>query len=100
MPTAASTARNTLVTSGLRHIVVSSVGAMSREDPATGKRRLDSIGWRRWYETMCFVGHEDGGYIEADVSRQVSPKVSRWGLHGDTEKDLPPTPDLVMDEIH
>lgn len=60
--------RNTLVSKGDRHIVVSSVGAFF---PGAGKP-IQEIGCDRFYECMLFVGERDkDGYIDANVSWQL-----------------------------
>ena len=68
--------RNTLVTKGRRHIVVSTVGNMfhAREPEP------DTIGHDRMYETLVFVGQTEGAYIEADVGRQISTSPMRWEI--------------------
>jgi hypothetical protein len=87
--------RNTLVSDGDRHIVVSTVGAyfspLDEEKPST-------IGWERDYETMAFRAKpDDSTYHDADVSRQVALD-SNWTL-----KITPKNEDRIdnlADEMH
>lgn len=70
--------RNTLVIdkdTG-KGIVISSVGQLLNY---FDKRQYIEIGARRYYETMVFVAKEKGGYIEADVGKQIfSPDGMQW----------------------
>lgn len=62
--------RNTLIEDKGRYIVVSSVGALPVRDKNGNRTKFREIGFKRYYETMIFVGHEDGILIEADVTKQ------------------------------
>lgn len=87
--------RNTLVTFGDRQIVVSTVGNYR---PGLD-RKVETIGWKRYYETMVFEAKEDHGYIEIDVEKEVDfPGV--WGICADKPEDLPDTVDTEADKMH
>lgn len=88
--------RNTLLTNGARHLVVSSVGNLVID------RKIDSVGHERWYETMVWRGHQDGPYIEMDVDHEVNWNTEKlpWGIFGKTPDDLPKDVDAVMDRQH
>ncbi|PTL35532.1 hypothetical protein CLG94_09695 [Candidatus Methylomirabilis limnetica] len=59
--------RNTLLENGKEGIVVSTVGAFR------SKEALDTIGaGGRYYETMAFKSKNEGPYVEADTSEQLS----------------------------
>lgn len=62
--------RNTLVSSGDKHIVVSTVGNY-RETDKDGRERGRRIGSDRYFETMVFRGNKDGKYIDADISIEL-----------------------------
>lgn len=68
--------RNTLLEYKDKKIVVSTVGHYVNSDG-----QIDTIGLERWYETMCFEGCEEGGYIEADVCQEI-PIAQEWGIWG------------------
>ena len=59
--------RNTLLENTVTgaKIVVSTVGLMR------GPEGYETIGYKRYFETMAFAGEHDGRYIDANVSRQV-----------------------------
>lgn len=101
--------RNTLVTDGDRHIIVSTVGncrpsRMSHDGRGPGGQtrpriiiREDAIeiGLDRFYETMIFAGVAEGSYIEADVSRQLSCE-EPWSIPG----PLLESSDMQADMMH
>jgi hypothetical protein len=88
--------RNTLVSDGKEHIIVSSVGAYR----AMG-RDIDKIGCNRFYETMVFRGVKEGPYIDIDVQEQIPlPDDLEWGIFGEKVEDLPRDSDNKMDDIH
>lgn len=92
--------RNTLVSDGAQHVVISSVGCMENWDKASPEK-IDTIGHERYYETMVFRGHKEGPYIESDVSNQISiPGDYEWGIFGKKMADLPDDVDMKMDAIH
>lgn len=80
--------RNTLLESGNRRIVVSTVGNFHYE----GKPK--TIGFERYYETMAFEAMKQGVYWEADVSKQICFN-SNWALN-ECEQET----DLKADEMH
>jgi hypothetical protein len=75
--------RNTLLEYNNTRVVISTVGAMYARDPydISGKKRLQTIGYKRFYETMAFMAKEENGYIEADVSREIHFD-SDWAIGG------------------
>lgn len=80
--------RNTLIEYKNKKWVVSTVGAMVIENEYT------EIGYKRWYETMAFVGEEKNGYIDAKVSQEI-PFDNEWGIFGDTwEQVLETSPNI------
>ena len=85
--------RNTLLVNGRRKIVVSTVGNMSRN------RKLETIGYNRYYETMAFVAHKEGAYWEADVSKELSFE-SDWAICAESAEKLPEDVDNVADRMH
>ena len=89
--------RNTLLEYGNKKIVVSTVGNYINLD---GK--VDTIGLDRWYETMCFKGKEENGYIEADIFEPIDIN-NEWGIWGKTWQDVLeqfPLVDNRADEMH
>lgn len=70
--------RNTLVSDGERHVVISTVGGYCPSSDPRGAPQ--TIGIARHYETMAFVGHQEGAYIEADVGRQVHLVDEDWSI--------------------
>jgi len=65
---------NTLIELRDTRIVVSTVGVM--EDPLDG-RKFSEVGAYRHFETMAFHAKFEGGFWDADVSREVQFN-SRW----------------------
>ena len=89
--------RNTLISDGTRHIIVSSVGNFWPTDD----RGPDRVDRQRWYQTRVFVGHREGPYIEADVEKEVClPDNIEQGIYGESADDLPEGVDNIADEIH
>jgi len=89
--------RNTLISDGTRHIIVSSVGNFWPTDD----RGPDRVDRQRWYQTRVFVGHREGPYIEADVEKEVClPDNIEQGIYGESVDDLPEDVDNIADEIH
>lgn len=68
--------RNTLLSSGDRHIVVSTVGAYRGGRSKT----ITEIGLDRFYETMAFVAEKQGAYLDAVVGKQVCFDSKRWAI--------------------
>ena len=90
--------RNTLLEYNDRKWVVSTVGTYrNRED------KIDSVGHRRWYETLAFEAVEASGYIEADIMKQIFFD-SEWGIWGDSWEEVCDncngTPDNVANDMH
>lgn len=63
--------RNTLLEYGVTKIVVSTVGAMREYTPETTKKGYETIGHKRYFETMVFHAEYDGTYWDTDVQHQV-----------------------------
>ena len=91
--------RNTLLTKGNRHIVVSTVGDMMGER----FEGVESIGYcdkPRFYETMVFRGQVDAPYIEMDVSHQLYTDGLEWAICATDAKSLPADADIQADAMH
>ena len=90
--------RNTLLEYNNRKWIVSTEGAFRNRE-----NKMDSIGHRRWYETMAFEAIEDRGYIEADIMKQIYFD-SEWGIWGDSWEEVCDncngTPDNVANDMH
>ena len=90
--------RNTLLEYKDRKWIVSTAGAFRNRE-----NKMDSIGHRRWYETMAFEAIEDRGYIEADIMKQIYFD-SEWGIWGDSWEEVCDncngTPDNVANDMH
>lgn len=93
--------RNTLLEYCDKKWIVSTVGAYR---DYTGK--MDSIGHHRWYETMVFEAEEEeeeGGYIDADVYKQIDVD-SDWGIWGESWEEVNAicngTPDNAANDMH
>ena len=90
--------RNTLLEYKDKKLVVSTVGAYR-----TLENKINTIGHRRWYETMAFEAKERLGYIEADVEKEISFN-SDWGIWGDSWEEVLEncngTPDNVANDMH
>ena len=90
--------RNTLLEYGDKKWIVSTVGAMYARD----KGNPEMIGANRWYETMVFVGKEDSGYIDIDVTKPIETEndCGIWGKTWDEVLEKHPTPDNAANDIH
>ena len=90
--------RNTLLEYKDRKWIISTGGAFRNRE-----NKMDSIGHRRWYETMAFEAIEDRGYIEADIMKQIYFD-SEWGIWGDSWEEVCDncngTPDNVANDMH
>lgn len=90
--------RNTLLEYKDKKWIISTVGAYR---DSTGK--MDTIGHMRWYETIAFVGGEENGYIDADVSQQIYFD-SDWGIWGESWSEISEncnhTPDNAANDMH
>ena len=82
--------RNTLVsnTKTGQQAVVSTVGARKSQG------KFITVGAGRYYETMAFMGREVDGYVDADVSLEITLQ-GRWSLSR-LEQDS----DLKADAMH
>lgn len=90
--------RNTLLEWQDKMWIVSTVGDMI--DPLT--QQIKTIGYDRWYETMVFVGAKCGGYIDADVSREI-PITSDCGIYAANTEELKakyPNADNDANDMH
>ena len=90
--------RNTLLEYKSRKWVVSTVGAFRDY-----KNKFDSIGHRRWYETMAFEASEKNGYIDANVEKEIFFD-SEFGIWGDSWEEVCEncngTPDNAANDMH
>ena len=90
--------RNTLLEYKDKKWIVSTLGAFRNHE-----NKMDSIGHRRWYETMAFEAKERLGYIEADVEKKISFD-SEWGIWGDSWEEVLEncngTPDNAANDMH
>lgn len=90
--------RNTLLEYKSRKWVVSTVGAFRNY-----KNKIDSIGHRRWYETIAFEASEKNGYIDANVEKEIFFD-SECGIWGDSWKEVCEncngTPDNAANDMH
>ena len=84
--------RNTLLELGDVRIVVSTVGNMHTER----SDKPEMIGAGRYYETMAFHAHQEGAYVEADVTRGEISFKSEWALADWQADDI----DLQADAMH
>lgn len=90
--------RNTLLEYKDRKWIVSTVGAYH----PVSNRSIDTIGHKRWYETMVFEGENQSGYIDINVEKQIEPD-NDWGIWGDTwdeVMDTYHTPDNAANDMH
>jgi len=85
--------RNTLVTGPEGRFIVSSVGNMRAN---TGE--IETIGCRRYYETMIFTVVEDEPYL--DIGDQISDHDGPWSICAGKPADLPDDVDNVADKMH
>lgn len=89
--------RNTLLEYKDKKWIVSTIGCFINSE-----RKMDAIGYNRWYETMAFEGYEQNGYIEGDVSKHIDFD-SEWGLWAESREELfekYPHPDNDADKMH
>lgn len=90
--------RNTLLEYNDKKWVVLTTGAYRNRE-----NKMDSIGHRRWYETLAFEAIEEGGYIEADDEKKISFN-SDWGIWGDSWEEVLEncngTPDNAANDMH
>lgn len=88
--------RNTLIEGDKDSVVVSTVGAMRVRDG----EELEAIGLGgRYYETMVFGTHHDGGYIDAKVSDERSFD-SEGSICADSINELPDDVDNKANAMH
>jgi hypothetical protein len=87
--------RNTLLSLEDQHIVVSTVGAYRYSH----HEEIQNIGPDRYYETMAFIGQQDGPYLEADVCKQVEVH-SEWAIRAGDPKGLPNDIDNLANQMH
>lgn len=83
--------RNTLISDGETRVVVSTVGNM-----VLNSQSLVNIGHDRVYETMIFHAKEEGGYIEADVSKEIFISPNNRLSESELRDDM----DNQADEMH
>lgn len=87
--------RNTLLEYGNTRIVVSTVGNY-RPPP---KEELETIGYKRYYETMVFGAKKEGPYWEADVNQQYNIE-NPCGINADIPECLPDDVDNKANLLH
>ena len=86
--------RNTLITSGRKRYVVSSVGRLFMND------KINTIGaGGRYYETMAFKAKKNGDYWEADIDKPIDFD-SDWAICAKSVKALPDDVDNRADKMH
>lgn len=86
--------RNTLIEGNGRRVVVSTVGAHYSGD------KMETIGaGERYYETMAFGAKDEEGYVEADVSDQLSFD-SEWSICAGSPKKLQADVDNAANAMH
>ena len=89
--------RNTLIQYGKKFIVVSTVGAMFRED----KNEPQQIGADRYYETMSFWSDEsDSIYHDISVSREVFLSDAKWTINKKEMDENKDTIDNIANKMH
>lgn len=86
--------RNTLITKGEKHVVVSTVGNYHPRDCT----ETSEVGVGRYYETMVFEGRQYGEYIDIDVERELSEYFD--GLYYKSPQDIPDNVDNLADDMH
>lgn len=86
--------RNTLITKGEKCVVVSTVG---NYHPG-GDTDIAEVGVGRYYETMVFEGKQQGAYLDADVTRELSEYFN--GLSYKSPKDIPSNVDNLANDMH
>lgn len=94
--------RNTLISDGAHHVVVSSVGALVTPDSFNANRMptYDTVGLERTYETMVFRGKVIGAYIDADTCEQIGTD-EEWRIPSKAfHPKLKPEDDLRANDIH
>ena len=87
--------RNTLLESGDKRIVVSTVGNYRPNCDRRGREdAVEEIGHQRYYETMAFHAKWIGSYWEANVTQEIDAEIdvpwaiSVWEEHSDRDADL------------
>jgi len=88
--------RNTLLECGDKKFVISTVGVCIIDN------EVETIGLDRWYETMAFIGEDNGGYIDADVTKQIDFE-SEWGIWGTSWEEvlaIYTNPDNAANDMH
>ena len=86
--------RNTLVSNGKSHIIVSTVGKMGRDN------KIQMIGCGRYYETMSFIGIQEESYIDADVTKQINLAENNQAICAASAERLPKNVDNLANEMH
>ena len=97
--------RNTLLEYGDKKWIISTVGCqVARHDclPYYKKGDIITVGANRWYETMAFEAENIGGYLDANVQKQINFD-SEWGIWGENWIDVLEKyslPDLAANDMH
>jgi hypothetical protein len=87
--------RNTLIEGPNDSVIVGTVGSMMKKD-GTG---IDTIGPRRYYETMVFGAVLYDHHMDADVSDQRSFE-SPWAITADSPDELGDDVDNIANDMH
>ena len=89
--------RNTLLTNGKKHLIISTVGVPRRKDGI-----VETVRPHRYYETMCFVGKKDEHYMVIDVTREFYsyPNSLQWSINAKSAKELPDDVDNQANDMH
>ena len=88
--------RNTLITYPDRTgVVVSSVGCYI----PLHAECVDTIGYKRYYETMAFPAVMRNGYVESETGTPLEFNLP-WSICADSMEELPDNVDMVMDGQH
>ena len=86
--------RNTLIEGNGDPVIVSTVGGMERVGGG-----LETIGYERYYETMCFGATQQGEYLDADVSDERSFD-SDWAMCYASVDDILDGADNQANDMH
>ena len=94
--------RNTLVSDGNRHIVVSTVGACPPQAiTSQPDAKMYAIGaFGRVFETMAFVAEMQDGYLDADVMQTVHGVRAPWSISLDDLTVIPKGIDNDANDMH
>lgn len=86
--------RNTLISSGNRHVVISTVGAY-----CDSSGLVVQVGRGRYYETRAFIATRQGAYTDADITQEIEIGLDQSICAKDVSA-LPANVDSLADEMH